>query len=147
MVQNSLFAVLSIGRGKPRPKNMIAFCLKRLLYDDWAFGKSKWAKYIGDIGEEPPLPKEIFQIMTSPCPDNPRKRIYETHVLTLIPKEVNKQPLTLNSLGEHVQNPKKGNKIGYRKFPDDFKEFVWKSGFKRNILGINDKDCFKRKQE
>src|SRR6476620_385041 len=38
------------------------------LFPKIAFGKKQWAKYFGDIGEEPPLPKDIDKILKSPCP-------------------------------------------------------------------------------
>lgn len=32
------------------------------------FGKEKGATYFGDVGEEPPLPSDIDQILDAPCP-------------------------------------------------------------------------------
>lgn len=40
-----------------------------------AFGKEQWMKYLGDIGEEPPLPKSIHKILKSPCPFFLRKQL------------------------------------------------------------------------
>lgn len=76
-----------------------------------AFGKAEWEKYVGDIGVEPPLPGNIYQILQSPCPFQPGKTIGETHLLTLIPRTVDRDPLTLNSLCELVKNPKQGHKL------------------------------------
>ena len=42
--------------------------LRRLGVYDFAFGKAKWSKYFGDIGEEPPLLPNIDEILNSPCP-------------------------------------------------------------------------------
>lgn len=83
---------------------------KTIIIRDWAFGKRKWAKYIGEIGEEPPLPEDIYEILTSPCPVFPRKKVGETHVLTLIPEKVDQQPLTMSRLNELVRTPKEGHK-------------------------------------
>lgn len=91
---------------------------RRIIARDWAFGKSKWAKHFGDVGEEPPLPKNICEILKSPCPVFPEKRVKETHMLTLIPKEVDQQPLDLDTLEKLVQEPKEGHKSGYRYYKD-----------------------------
>jgi hypothetical protein len=80
---------------------------------DIAFGKTKWATYFGDIGEEPPLPDNINEILERPCPLSPGKKIKETHLLVLIPATVNGYPFTLNSLGALIQEPKKGFKTHY----------------------------------
>ncbi len=74
-----------------------------------AFGAEKWAEYFGDVGVEPPLPKDIDIILNSPCPYWNGKRVKETHMLVLIPKIVNGRFLTLNTLQELVQKPKHGN--------------------------------------
>lgn len=73
-----------------------------------AFGKAKWAHYLGDIGIEPPLPPNIDQILNSPCPIWSGKKIADTHLLTLIPQTVNGQPLTLKHLGDLIQQPLQG---------------------------------------
>jgi len=74
-----------------------------------AFGKDKWATYFGDIGQEPPLPSDIHQILNSPCPFWQGKKVEETHLLVLIPKKVNGQLLTLANLAQGIQKPKQGN--------------------------------------
>src|SRR5438105_1254768 len=35
----------------------------RVMANTYAFGKEKWAKYFGDIGLEPPLPRNIEEIL------------------------------------------------------------------------------------
>ena len=42
--------------------------LRRLGIYDYAFGKAKWTKYFGDIGKEPSLPSDIYQLVNGPCP-------------------------------------------------------------------------------
>ena len=79
-----------------------------------AFGAVKWKKYFGDIGEEPPLPPKIENILNSPCPFWPEKKVKKTHFLVLVPKTVNGKPFTLNFLQELIQNPKNGHKTHYR---------------------------------
>jgi hypothetical protein len=83
-------------------------------YPKTAFGKAQWAKYFGDVGEEPPLPASIKEILKAQCPVWPDKKVYETHLLTLIPKTVNGEPLTLKTLGELVKNPPQGSPSRYR---------------------------------
>ena len=79
-----------------------------------AFGKNEWAKYFGDIGKVPPLPKDIHKILKSPCPFWPEKKVEETHMLVLIPETVNGKPLNLKTLGELVKKPEEGHATQYR---------------------------------
>ena len=62
----------------------------------------------GDIGDEPPLPPNIYEILASPCPFDPEKTVRETHMLVLVPARVNGVPLTLNHMDELVQAPRGG---------------------------------------
>jgi hypothetical protein len=87
-----------------------------------AFGKELWEKYLGDVGEEPPLPSDIQQILQSPCPFFPGKKVEETHLLTLISKTVNGKPLTLDSLEELVKHPKQGQATKYSYYWDGIKK-------------------------
>ena len=64
--------------------------------------------FFGDIGEEPPLPPNICEILASPCPFDPKKTVRETHMLVLVPARVDGEPLTLNHMGELVQAPRGG---------------------------------------
>ena len=73
-----------------------------------AFGKADWEKYFGEIGEEPPLPANIGEILKSPCPFWKGMLVEETHILVLVPKTVNGVPLTLNLIGELIKNPRSG---------------------------------------
>ena len=73
-----------------------------------AFGKAEWEKYFGDVGEEPPLPIEVSEILKSPCPYWDGQKIEETHILVLIPKMVNGKPFTIGLLEELVKNPNEG---------------------------------------
>ena len=78
-----------------------------------AFGKAKWAQYFGEIGQEPPLPPDIHQILSSPCPFWSGKKVQDTHMLVLIPPTVNGQSLTMKSLGHLVESPKQGTASKY----------------------------------
>ena len=88
--------------------------LRRLGVYDYAFGKAKWGKYIGDVGVEPPLPENIREVLESSCPYWRGKKIKETHMLTLIPATVDGEVLTLERLGELVKTPKVGYPGHYR---------------------------------
>lgn len=80
---------------------------------NYVFGKRKWEKYVGDLEAEPSLPSKIFEILQSPCPFWPGKRVLDTHLLVLVSKTVNEQPLTLRVVGELVQKPKEGHATKY----------------------------------
>ena len=89
-----------------------------------AFGAAEWAEYLGDVGDEPPLPADIASLLSSPCPFWPGKRVEETHLLCLIPATVNGRPLTLMTLRGLVQAPKKGHATQYRLINDGIVEQV-----------------------
>jgi len=81
-----------------------------------AFGKAKWQKYFGDIGTEPPLPKDIDQILKSPCPYWSGKKVEETHLLVLIPQTLNGKAFTIGTLGEMIKSPKTGHSTKYHSY-------------------------------
>ena len=88
-----------------------------------AFGKEMWGTYLGDIGDEPPLPPDIKAILSAPCPFFSGKKVEETHLLVLIPKTVNGKPLTLQTLGELVKKPLMGALTRYRDFfPGEYQD-------------------------
>jgi hypothetical protein len=80
------------------------------------FGAAEWKKYIGDVGVEPPLPSDIEEILSAPCPFWLGKTVRDTHLLVLIPKTVNGQPLKLKLLEELVKKPLQGHPIKYGLF-------------------------------
>ena len=61
-----------------------------------AFGKACWESYFGvDIGEEPPLPLDIFEQLSAKCPLGLDPAfgdlMWQTHVLVLVPSHITKQ--------------------------------------------------------
>ncbi len=86
---------------------------KVLLLREIVFGKKQWETYFGEIGKEPPLPKDIYEILNSPCPIFLGKKVRETHMLVLIPETVNGKPLNLTTLEELVKAPKEGHATQY----------------------------------
>jgi hypothetical protein len=74
------------------------------------FGKAQWEFYFGAVGNEPPLPSNIHEILDSPCPFSGDKtiKVKDTHMLVLIPASVNGEALTLNKLAELIKKPKNG---------------------------------------
>ena len=91
-----------------------------------AFGTGKWLKHFGKVGDVPPLPADIHQILNGPDHLNPASKIKDTHVLVLVPKVVdvtdadgkvkNRVEISLASLGELVKTPKEGPRTQYRYF-------------------------------
>jgi hypothetical protein len=86
-----------------------------------AFGAAEWMEFMGaEIGEEPPLPANILEILAEACPFSGNGRmVAETHLLMLIPETINGEPLNLNSLGMlfKAKFSDIGDETGYR--------FIW----------------------
>lgn len=84
-----------------------------------AFGAKQWKEYFGvtiDPVNVPLLPMNIHKILKSQCPfSKKKKKVEDTHVLVLIPGNLNGGPLTLKTFGEFVKLkfPEFGKK-GYR---------------------------------
>lgn len=70
------------------------------------FGASAWKKYFGEVGEEPPLPRDMDRILYGVCPFWSGKKVKETHLLVLIPTSVNNHAFSLHLLGELIRSPK-----------------------------------------
>ena len=91
--------------------------------DNAVFDAEKWEKYYGEVGPEPAIPKHLLEFYTQDCRLCPGKKVYDTHLLTLIPQTVNGQPLTLTSFGELIQRPKNGEHgTEYKYYGDDMKQ-------------------------
>lgn len=86
------------------------------IYAIRAFGQNRWAKHFGKVGEVPFL-KDIHKIMQADCPIWNGKKVIQTHVLMLLPDNVQDKELTINRLGELARNPRKG-------FPTSY-ECIW----------------------
>jgi hypothetical protein len=89
---------------------------------EMAFGKAKWEKYFGDIGVEPPLPKDIVEILNSNCIFWTGQKVRDTHLLVLIPEKVNGKAFHLDSLSELIKSPKSGHKTKYNYYDDYVKK-------------------------
>jgi hypothetical protein len=94
-------------------------CFKEIR--DFCFGKTKWLKYFGDSGVEPPFPPNIGEILSRPCIFWPNKKVRDTHLLVLVPETVNGRAFHLDSLAELIQSPKSGHRTEYRYYNDDVK--------------------------
>lgn len=77
------------------------------------FCAKNWANYFGDVGKEPPLPKNIIKILSSPCPFFENKRVHDTHMLILVPKTVEGRQLTLFNLRTLMNNKNLSTFIDY----------------------------------
>lgn len=103
--------------------------LKQSAYNS-SFSNSEWKRCFGEgvlAGEKntndiDSLPDNIGQILKSPCPDVPGKRVFQTHVLFRMNKTVGLTPegekklLTLNTLGKLATKyfPDTKDDTGYR---------------------------------
>ncbi len=87
---------------------------------DFFIGSSVWKEFLGPILEVPSLPARIEEILVQPCPySDPfsiRKKIWQTHVLLLVPTQVSMLVPFLNpgqglsiamfkSMAEHIMGP------------------------------------------
>ncbi len=75
----------------------------------------QWKQFYGEVGKFP-LPEKIYQILRAPCPFWNTKRVFQTHVLVLMPPTVNGSHLTLDSLNELIQKPKQGPSTQYGEY-------------------------------
>jgi len=85
------------------------------------FGAEKWLQYFGEVGPEPPIPAHIEALLNQPCKLFPGKKVYQTHLLTLIPATVDGIPLTLNSFETLLAKSKEAgnNARGYKRYNKD----------------------------
>ena len=97
-----------------------------------AFGAKEWEEYFGIVDEEPPLPKNIDEILSSPCPFWPEKKVRDTHLLVLIPKSVGGAPLTLNALQRLIEQPQKGRATKYSYYDSYVKNELGDKGVEKS---------------
>lgn len=89
-----------------------------------AFGRTMWKQHLKiEVGKEPELPMDIFQILKGPCPFTPGKTVEETHILVLVPEKLGTEPLTLRSL-ERLVRVKKDQMSIYHNFPEQIKDML-----------------------
>ena len=86
------------------------------------FGEIEWARQFGSVGEVPPLPDDIEEILDGPCPFFKTKKVFQTHLLGLIPAAINQEPLTLDKLRELIKKPHRGNPTKYRHYGGSIKK-------------------------
>ena len=107
-----------------------------------AFGKADWLRYFGEVGEVPALPEKVKAILSFPCPFWAGKRIGETHMLTLIPKQVDGKPLTLGLLEKLIERPKgRGHQSKYDYYGDDVKREHGAKEVGKGLLVFDDQGC------
>ncbi len=78
-------------------------------------GKKDWNARGVDVGEVPPLPKELLEALNKPCPiAKDGTKMIDTHVILWMPPTLNGEPMTVNSLEKMATADAFGeNKIGY----------------------------------
>ena len=105
-----------------------------------AFGKADWERFFGDVGEAPPIPKNMAETLKAPCPFNPRKQVGDTHMLVLIPQTVNGKPFTLNLLQELIKNPKEKTATHFRVYSRPVKEVLGDTSIENSYWVLMTKD-------
>jgi hypothetical protein len=75
-----------------------------------AIGPKEWKQYFGEVSTAPPLPANIDEILSSPCPFWGGKLVKDTHLLVLVPATVNRRLFTLDLLGELIRSPQRGGR-------------------------------------
>lgn len=98
-----------------------------------AFGAREWNSYYGNVGEEPPLPSNIKEILKTPCPFS-KKTISQSAMLVLIPATVDEQPFTIDLLESLISKCK--NRMRRTAFA-----YYW-MGIKDNIGKIPVKESY-----
>ena len=74
-----------------------------------SFGAEEWRRYFGEVGVVPPLPANLVDMLSSPCPFLPEEAVKDTHLLVLIPATVAGKPFNLNLLEQLIKRPKFGS--------------------------------------
>ncbi|MBF5059858.1 F-box-like domain-containing protein [Candidatus Neptunochlamydia vexilliferae] len=69
---------------------------------NFAFGKKDWEEHFGTIGDEPPVPSNTWKLLHGRCPFGLGKRIKDSHLLALIPKTIDGEKFSLNSLIQFI---------------------------------------------
>jgi hypothetical protein len=101
-----------------RPRSMINIQVEVLVETSipaMAIGPKEWSQYFGEVDAAPPLPANIDEILSSPCPFWEGERVKDTHLLVLVPATVDGKRFTLDLLGELIKSPQGGgSKTKYR---------------------------------
>ena len=98
----------------------VSVCRKLATLPAQSFGPALWRKHFGVAvdGHIPSLPSDIDAILDGPCPFWPTQKVRDTHVLVLVPSEVDGAPFTLNKLGELIRSWFPDNEEGYGSYPE-----------------------------
>ncbi|MDN3509458.1 MAG: hypothetical protein P0S93_05565 [Candidatus Neptunochlamydia sp.] len=113
---------------------------KKFIPEEIAFGKDDWAKYFGEVGEVPPIPKGMAEALESPCPFHPLKQMGDTHILVLIPQTVNDKPFTLNLLYQLLCNNKAKNPLGFARYSTSIQKGLGKNAIRLPYWVLMTKD-------
>lgn len=66
-------------------------------------GRKQWQAFGVEIGNPPPLPEGVEEIMESDCPIWAGKKVMDTHALVLMPETIDGKPLTLKSIETFIK--------------------------------------------
>lgn len=102
---------------------------KKMIYEGFCFNPSHWNSYSkgGIISNEEiekafkSLPININEILKSPCPAFPGKKVMDTHMLVWIPETIKGKVVTIDSFGKFLKQELgfEGNRPGYEAIRDD----------------------------
>ncbi len=120
-----------------------------------AFGKAEWERYIGDVGEQPPLPENIEEILDQLCPFSNKKtskaqfwrefkRVRKEWTLVLMPQTVNGLPFNLNTLGQLVQKASGERNSKFRLYWDEIEENFGEQGVEGSYWILMKKNLLKK---
>lgn len=81
---------------------------KEVIYKDFCFNLSHWNVFCGPdtVSNDEikkaweSLPKNIDEILKSPCPASPGKKVKDTHMLVWISETIKGKPVTIDSFGQ-----------------------------------------------
>ena len=106
-------------------------------------GKEAWEKLIGNVDSPPPIPQDIESILEAKCPYFKGKRVKETHILVLIPKLVNGEPLTLLTWNKIFMESRVKTASSMRKvrFDDIAEECIGQMPVKESYWALITKEC------
>ena len=109
---------------------LAVFISKYAVFQKFAFNPAHWNEFLNegnvDVKEMGrayrELPNNIYQILKSPCPAFPGKRIMDTHILVWIPESVNGKKLNIKNFGELLNYKFPYTTTGYRHFTREILE-------------------------
>jgi len=159
IMSTAVLGTIQLAVSQLSPKIVAAMVQKDFDPKKLAFGKADWERFFGEVGEAPPIPENMAEILKARCPFNPRKQVGDTHMLVLIPKTITlggeEKPFTLNLLQELIKKPKGKTTTTFYHYSEAVKEKLGKTSIQKSywilmtkdvIPGSRNKTCCEQKQ-